>query len=166
MGISCLPTATATLDSSPFPEITFMSFSSFIQQNFAAEISLSTVLMMLFTMTENPDLLSLHARQQYSHVDGENISSINSWIKALSRGVYTKMNGSYSKLLHGSDFYEDISENNIIGNLAVRLDKFAHHLDLVKFNKKGYLKTALKPISYKAIEAIYIIHLEIGRGLV
>jgi hypothetical protein len=78
MGISCLPTATATLDSSPFSEMTFMSFSSFIQQNFAAEISLSTVLMMLFTMTENPDLLSLHARQQYSHVDGENISSINS----------------------------------------------------------------------------------------
>jgi hypothetical protein len=67
------------------------------------------------------------------------------------------MNGSYLKLLHGSDFYEGISENNIIGNLAVRLDKFAHHLNLVKFNKKGYLKTALKPISYKAIEAIYII---------
>ena len=30
-------------------------------------------------------------------------------------------------------------------------------MDLIKYNKKGHLKTALKPISYKAIEAVHII---------
>ena len=58
--------------------MTFLSFSQFIQKNFSANISLSTVLLMLFTMTENPDVPSLHARQQYSLVKGENVSSIDS----------------------------------------------------------------------------------------
>ena len=155
--LSFLPTAAASSEFRPFPEMTFLSFSQFIQKNFSANISLSTVLLMLFTMTENPDLLSLHARQQYSLVKGESISSINSWIKSLSRAVYVKMNSNASTLLHESDQYEGISENHIISNLATKLDKLAQHLDLIKYNKKGHLKSALKPISYQAIEAVHII---------
>ena len=90
--------------------MTFLSFSQFIQKHLSANISLSTVLMMLFTMTENLDLLSLHARQQYSLVKGENISSVNSWIKNLSWAVYVKGNRNASVLLHESDQYEGISE--------------------------------------------------------
>ena len=109
-------------------------------------------------MTENPDLLSLHVRQQYSLVKGENSSSINGWIKSkLSRAVYVKVNSNATMLLHESDQYEGISENNIITNIATKLDKLAQHLDLIKYNKKGHLKSALKPISYKAIEAVHII---------
>ena len=112
---------------------------------------------MLFTMTENPDLLSLHARQQYSLMKGENVSSINSWIKSLSQVVYEKLNSDASMLLHESDQYEGISENHIISNIVTKLDKLAHCLDLIKYNKKGHLKSALKSISYKAIEAVHII---------
>ena len=99
-------------------------------------------------MTENPDLLSLHARQQYSLVKGENISSVNSWIKNLSQAVYVKANRNASVLLHESDQYEGISENVIITNIATKLDKLAQHLDLIKYNKKGHLKSALKTISH------------------
>ena len=94
---------------------------------------------MLFTMTENPDLLSLHARQQYSLVKGENISSVNSWIKNLSRAVYVKANRNVSALLHESDQDEGVSENVIITNIATKLDKLAQHLDLIKYNKKGHM---------------------------
>jgi CxC5 like cysteine cluster associated with KDZ transposases len=59
--------------------------------------------------------------------------------------------------LHESDQYEGISENVIITNIATKLDKLAQHLDLIKYNKKGHLKSALKPISYKVIEAVHII---------
>ena len=103
-------------------------------------------------MTENPDLLSLHARQQYSLVKG-----VNSWIKNLSWAVYVKANRNASVLLHESHQYEGISENVIIINIATKLDKLAQLLDLIKYNKKGHLKSALKPISYKAIEAVHII---------
>ena len=144
-------------DFSPFPALRFSEFSQFIQQNFSSEISLATVFSLVFTMTENPDLLSLHARQQYSLLKGENVSSINSWIKSLSRAVYAKVNNSQSELLHRSDYYEGISESWIVGNIAIRLDKLAHHLNLIEYNKKGHLKTALKPISHKAVEAVHVI---------
>lgn len=108
-------------------------------------------------MTENPSLLSLHARQQYSLGKGENISAINSWIKCLSWAVHAKVDGGGTMLLHESDRYEGISEKHIVSNIAIKLDKLAQHLGLIKYNKKGHLKTALKPISYKAIEAVHII---------
>jgi len=108
-------------------------------------------------MTENPSLLSLHARQQYSLRKGENISVINSWIKSLSWAVLAKVDSSALKLLHESDWYEGISEKHIVSNFATKLDKLAQHLGLIIYNKKGHLKTALKPISYKAIEAVHII---------
>ena len=108
-------------------------------------------------MTENPDILSLHSRQKYSLLKGENVSSINGWIKSLSAAVFTKVDSSRSKLLHESDYYEGISDKHIISNIAVKLDKLAQHLKLVKYNKKGHLKSNLKPISYKAIEAVHII---------
>jgi hypothetical protein len=156
LGLSFFPTAAALSEFSQFPELTFLSFSQFIQKNFPADISLSTVLLLLFTMTENPDLLSLHARQQYSLTKGENISAINSWIKSLSRAVHAKVNNSTS-LLHESDRYEGISENHIVSNIATKLDGLARHLGLIKYNKKGHLKTGLKPISYTEIEAVHII---------
>ena len=75
----------------------------------------------------------------------------------MSWAVYEKLNSDASMLLHKSDQYEGISENHIISNIATKLDKLADCLDLIKYNKKGYLKSALKPISYKAIEAVQII---------
>jgi hypothetical protein len=49
---------------SAFPNISFEIFSAFIQSTFGPKISLSTVLMLLFTLNENTDLLNLHARNQ------------------------------------------------------------------------------------------------------
>ncbi|KAF8815378.1 hypothetical protein BYT27DRAFT_7225430 [Phlegmacium glaucopus] len=44
--------------------ITFKVFNNFVEQNFSSKITLSTVLMLLFTITENVDLLNLHQWQQ------------------------------------------------------------------------------------------------------
>ena len=157
LGLSFLPTVVASSEFRPFPEITFMSLSQFIQKNFSANISLSTVPLVLFTMTENPDFLSLHAIQPCLLLKGENVSSINSWIKSLSWVIYEKLHSDASMLLHESDQYEGMSENHIISNIATKLDKLAHCLNLIKYNKKGHLKSALKLISYEAIEAVHII---------
>ena len=72
-------------------------------------------------------------------------------------GSLCKLDSDASMLLNESDQYEGNSENHIIGNIAMKLDKLAQHLDLIKHNKKGHLKSALKPISYEAIEAVHII---------
>jgi len=55
--------ALAVSSEMPFPDITFKDFSKLINSNFGPQVSLSTVLLVLFTMTENPALLNLHARQ-------------------------------------------------------------------------------------------------------
>ena len=54
--VSAIPNS-ATQD---FPHIPFKLFNEFIQENFSSKISLVTVLTILFSLVENPDLLNLH----------------------------------------------------------------------------------------------------------
>ena len=87
VAVSSLPHAAAMSEHSPFPDITFKAFSGFIATNFSSKISLATVLLLLFTMTENPELLSLHARQQNREFKGEKSTTLSAWIKSLSRSL-------------------------------------------------------------------------------
>jgi len=57
------PGAFAMQKEHAFPDVTFKAFNAFIEQNFSSKITLTTVLMLLFTITENTDLLNLHQRQ-------------------------------------------------------------------------------------------------------
>jgi hypothetical protein len=60
-----VPTAlAASLEQSSFPDIPFQMFPTFVENNFSKKISLATVLTVIFTSTNNPDLLNLHAHQQ------------------------------------------------------------------------------------------------------
>jgi len=74
----------ATSDMQPFPNIPFHVFSDFVTQNFSSRVSLATVLLVLFTLTENPDLLNLHGRQKNPHVQGERKETSSGWIKILA----------------------------------------------------------------------------------
>jgi hypothetical protein len=64
MALFLIPRAAAQGQETSFPVIPFKLFSSFVKENFSFKITLSQVLLMLFTITDNPDLLNLHARQQ------------------------------------------------------------------------------------------------------
>jgi hypothetical protein len=59
-GIALLPTVHA-LPTTPFPDMLFTDFSQLIQDQFGADITLTTVLVILFSLTHNPELLNLHA---------------------------------------------------------------------------------------------------------
>ena len=59
-----LPTVVATSNMQSFPDITFKVFSNFVAQNFSSWVSLAKVLLVLFSLIENPDLLNLHGRQK------------------------------------------------------------------------------------------------------
>ena len=67
-----------------FPDISFKVFNNYISKNFHRDISLSTVLMIFFSLTENPDLLNLHARQKIKVLDGEKNIQATGWLKCLS----------------------------------------------------------------------------------
>src|SRR5215471_5734570 len=86
-----LPIASAKPDFDTFPDVTFKVFSDFIQQQFTRDVSLATVLTVLFSLTSNPDLLGLHARQQHARADGEIRQSLSGWIKVLSQALKDRL---------------------------------------------------------------------------
>ena len=57
--VGLLPVVSAAPSDDPFSGITFRAFSEFVEQNFSSRISLTTVLVVLFTMTNNSDVLNL-----------------------------------------------------------------------------------------------------------
>ena len=61
LAIINMPTSSALPEQNPFPNITFKVFSNFIEQTFGPTASLSTALLLVFSILENPELLSLHA---------------------------------------------------------------------------------------------------------
>ena len=75
MALTQLPLIAALPEQEAFSNVSFKNFSQFIKENFSSKISLFQVLIILFTVADNPDLLSLHARQQNPIYKGENKSS-------------------------------------------------------------------------------------------
>ena len=64
MALLLVPGVFAQNEETPFPNIPFKVFTQFVKENFSSNILLSQVLLVLFTITDNTDLLSLHARQK------------------------------------------------------------------------------------------------------
>jgi len=151
-----LPVATALPEESSFPDLSFKVFSKFIKKNFASEITLSQVLLILFTLTENPELLSLHARQQNPKYQGETRASISGWIKCLVRGLQERLGDDTSKLFKHQDF-NTRSDDEIVSGVGEKLDSFAKLLQLYPYNSQGNFKGKLKPISYDSIQAVHVV---------
>ena len=63
-----------------FPDVPFYVFSNFIEDTFSSKVSLATVLLVLFSLTENTELLSLHDRQQNPKYKGENKTVASGWM--------------------------------------------------------------------------------------
>ncbi|KAH6917723.1 hypothetical protein BKA70DRAFT_1215909 [Coprinopsis sp. MPI-PUGE-AT-0042] len=124
-----LPLVTAQ-PTSPFPDITFHAFYKFIRQNYDSKISLSSVLLILFTILENPQLLNLHFRRSAQQMPGETSSHL--WIDHLGRLLDLRFK-SNEPLLHPSS-----------GSLATTLHKLALLLELSS--------PSLHPIDLSAVE--------------
>ena len=153
--LGCLPTVLAMPEQDPFPHVTFKIFSQFITDNFNSSITLSTVLMLLFTMTENPDLLNLHARQQNPSYSGERGTIISGWIKAMARGVEKRL-GDQVESLFEHDPQASLSADGITNSIGKKLDSFSKMLKLYPY-QRGHFQQKLKPVSQEEIEPVYMI---------
>ncbi|KAF8806697.1 hypothetical protein BYT27DRAFT_7030534, partial [Phlegmacium glaucopus] len=65
--------------------------NDFVTTNFSSKVSLATILLVLFSLTDNPDLLNLHARQQHPSCSGEKKSALSGWIKCLARTLQSHL---------------------------------------------------------------------------
>jgi hypothetical protein len=148
-----LPTVSALPSSGPFPGISFKDFSQFIEQNFGSDISLSQVLLVLFTITKNTDLLSLHARQQNPKYSGEIRSSVSGWIRCLACGLQARL-GTHQNQLYVD---QDVEGEDTLVQICTNLDVFGKALRLYPYDSNGRFQGKLKPVSYESIQAVHII---------
>ena len=119
-----LPTVAAmpNLKESAFPDLTFKVFSELIFSHFSSQVSLVTVLVLLFIMTENPEVLSLHAWQQNPEYFEENNVQVYGWMKALSRAFTNRLEEETQTLFKKAE--GTLNQDQIVFSLGKKLEVF------------------------------------------
>ena len=147
----------APVAESPFPNITFKVFNEFVKQEFSSKIPLSTVLVILFSLTENTDLLNLHARQQYVQNAGEHRTVASGWIKSLARALKENIDVNQAKPLKLKHVDNNADEEKIITAFSLQLDSLAKLLGLHSYDSNGKFQGNLKAVSHKTIQPVHVI---------
>jgi CxC5 like cysteine cluster associated with KDZ transposases/CxC6 like cysteine cluster associated with KDZ transposases len=153
-----LPTVMASSqDQTPFPDIPFHVFVNYVEKNFSTKVSLATVLTVLFTLTSNPDLLNLHARQQKRQFVEEQSQQITGWLKALTYALKNKLGDAADSLLQRSEQSSQLSHDHTITAISTKLNALSKLLKLTPYDEDGTLVAPLKPVSEKSIEPVLLI---------
>lgn len=155
--LATIPGVSAMPDQSSFPNISFKLFNEFVKENFSSKVSLSTVLIVLFTITNNSELLNLHARQQTPLLEGEYKIEASGWIRALARALKDHLQSSSNTLLIQTERDQNFSNNDCIKCLGLKLDALAKVLSLYpSFTKDKAIKKP-KAISHDEIKPVLVI---------
>src|SRR6202050_1754086 len=154
--VGLLPVVSATPNDDPFSGITFRAFSQFVEQNFSSRISLTTVLVVLFTMTNNYDLLNLHARQQHPLPD-EHLQTISGWLKALARALDGKLGQETDRIFQTTDNLSNLDNDQRNSAIATKLDLLYQLLDLSPYDDEGVFHQNRYKQVKKEIEPAYVI---------
>src|SRR5271168_531529 len=152
------PAVYALPEPGAFPDIPFNVFSDYISKNFNSNISLSAVLLIFFSLIENPDLLNLHARQKIKVLDSERATQATGWLKCLLIALYERAEKQHTEemLFTSSDLLQFSSEDKRITPLTIKLDQLAVVLELIPRGKR-LPKNKLVLISQKQIWPVLVI---------
>ncbi len=151
-----LPSVSAVCTENPFPEISFKAFNQIIKEIFGSNISLATVLTVLFTLTENPDLLNLHFRQQHPEYKSENKSQTTGWMIALAKALAKRLGQKKDFLYHDGEG-ADLHPQDEAKLIATKLNSLAIDLNLTPYNDQEAYTGKLLPVSFKSIQPVHII---------
>jgi hypothetical protein len=150
-----LPFVSASSSQTSFPNIPFRVFSDFVTHEFDSNISLTTVLTVLFTLTSNTDLLNLHARQQHPRVQGEIAQRCSGWMKALARILEKRLGQDINSLSTGSDTFQTSDESTTA--IGIKLDSLSKLLGLTPYSTEGVFLGKLRQVSEQDIQPVQII---------
>jgi hypothetical protein len=157
MIMAMLPVVTASPDHNPFPGISFQMFSEFVDDHFSSGISLTTVLVILFSLTENPDLLNLHARQRNPVYPGENNVIVTGWMKALARGLFHNLGDTSDTLFKKTEGRGQMTEDAVLNAASIKLDALVKVLDLYPYDDRARMTGKLKSVSHDTIKPVHMI---------
>jgi hypothetical protein len=154
LALCFIPFAMASRQSGAFPSIAFKDFSDFILGNFGPTISLSTVITLLLSVTNNTELLSLHFKQAEK-------SRSTSWIKCLAHAVKEQLGDDTTKTLFSDAELSIIETATIrdpdITSLAAKLGQFSQALEIYPYNQRGKFTGKLQSISHDCIKPALLI---------
>jgi hypothetical protein len=149
-----IPCVLASPQAAPFPDIGFQEFSDFIINKFGEKISLPTVIMMLLSMTNNTELLSLHFKQNPG-------SKATSWIKCLARAIIEQLGDNNADTLFSqselSMFKNANARESNVSSLSMKLVEFSHLLGLYPYNNKQKFTGTLRRRSHSCIQPALLI---------
>jgi CxC5 like cysteine cluster associated with KDZ transposases/CxC6 like cysteine cluster associated with KDZ transposases len=156
-----LPVLAASSEN-PFQNILFSDFNHIIESTLGSKVTLATVLTVLFSLTENPDLLNLHFCQQHPTEMGENRIKTSGWITALVNTLTDKLGEKRSSTLffgyeHTNDLWDNKNKRTRNKLVAEKLDRIANTLYLSPYDENGNYKGKLLPISHKNIQPALVI---------
>lgn len=152
-----IPTTSAALDRDPFPDISFKTFSKTINELFSSNVSLATVLAVLFTLTNNTSLLNLHARQQNPQSKNERAQIITGWITALARALEEKLQHDIDSLFKANENKESLPHDKVTSTVGYKLDALSKCLNLYPYDSRKTFRRKLEPISETQIEPALVI---------
>ena len=134
-----------------FPNISFKSFSLFVSSTFHQDISLATVLFLLFSLTENTDLLNLHSRQQQQLYHSEKVLKYTGWMSALVNAFCDQLDEeTQGHLFKNSDHEYD--QKKLLGD---KVHAMAQELKLLPYSSSNKFKSKrVLPISHNRIKAV------------
>ena len=152
-----LPTTAAFQDPNVFPDVPFKVFSDFVENTFGPTVSLSTVLLLVFSVLENPELFSLHARQQCPKYEGERRSTASSWMKHLACALQDRLADNSQQLFQKHDLGKESTSDQALTVISIKLVALAHILQFYPLDGKGKFLGKLQPVSQKAIQPTLVI---------
>ena len=124
----------------PFPDIAFSTFSQSIQDQFGTEIKLATVLTLLLSLTNNTDMLNLHARQKNPVCQGEIKQTVSGWMKAFVWRLQGHLGAEIDTLFQPSDNLPALSRDARITRIGRKIDVMVETLQLTPYTTSGRLQ--------------------------
>jgi len=152
-----IPEVMASPERNTLSDVPFKVFSDFVQNQFSSSVSLATVLTVLFSVTNNPDLLALHACQQHAKVSGEINQTCSGWIKALAHALNNQLEHQSHTLFCQHEQRITMNNAQITTALAMKLDSLSKLLGLHPYTQQGIFLGKSKPISADDIASVNII---------
>jgi hypothetical protein len=136
------------------------SLSGHLANQFGPNVTLATVLTVVFSLTEYTDLLNLHTHQQHLSSHKENCVFLSGWIKGLAKAVVEQLGDDSNTLLRASDIQTHTFSDVITNTITSKLDGWSKILNLHPYDKYARFTGKLKPVSHADIEPAFVICLE------
>jgi len=136
-----------------FPHITFAAFSKLILETFNADTKLDTVLIILFSILENPEIFNHHGRTKYHKHKSEYTISHNSWISGFSEILLGRLPGGVKDVFGNDASFDRIGTSAMI----IAVDKVATTLGYQSYTSDGKKLRTLKPVNLQKLQPIHMI---------